>query len=122
SNPRQKLQIPGLSLQKYRSGWLFVEMSMCIDDCCPAGERASCHDRTASPSRQQNRKLQNIGLGRAVTRRGRHTAPRKRRRFPLGVSSETEEIEARRSSMSASPRMRTNGNRLAMSALCQLET
>src|SRR5262252_4664016 len=34
-----------------------VEMSMCIDDCCPAGERGSCHDRTASPSRQQNRKL-----------------------------------------------------------------
>jgi len=63
-------------------GSAVVEMRVCIDDCCQTGERGSCHDRTASPSRQQNPKLENIGLGRAVSRRGRHTAPRKRRRCP----------------------------------------
>src|SRR5262249_52023170 len=76
-SPRQRGVIPDKSFKPrvfpckntVAVGSAVVEMSMCIDDCCPAGERASCHDRTASPSRQQNRKLQNIGLGRAAFRR-----------------------------------------------------
>src|SRR5262247_1842085 len=81
-SPRQHGVIPDKSFKCWvlpckntvAVGSAVVEMSVCIHDRCPAGERGSCHDRTASPCRQQNRKLENIGLGRAVTRRGRHTA------------------------------------------------
>src|SRR5262245_31705425 len=62
-SPRQRGVIPDKSFKSrvfpckntVAVGSAVVEMSVCIDDCCPAGERASCHDRTASPSRQQNR-------------------------------------------------------------------
>src|SRR5262245_64231412 len=52
-------------------GSAVVEMSVCIHDRCQAGERGSCHDRTASHCRQQNLKMENIVLGLADAWQGR---------------------------------------------------
>src|SRR5215472_8741654 len=60
-SPRQRGVIPDKSFKcrvlpcknTVTVGSAVVEMSVCIDDCCTVGERGSCHDRTASPSRQQ---------------------------------------------------------------------
>src|SRR5215475_5543405 len=69
-SPRQRGVIPDKSFKcrvlpcknPVTVGSAVVEMSVCIDDCCPAGERGSCHDRTASPSRQQTANLKPVTL------------------------------------------------------------